>query len=397
MNKILFTLIPEKGHINPYIGVAQHLQNLGFDVAFYSPLDISTQLKKAGFTQFIGEFVTLNCHHNKGSQFAQNVSDQKWLRQWIKSLLIDSVPDTIQSMKQAVARFQPDIIISDPMLYATPIVAKQANLPWVTISNSLNPVLNTDINSELLETVKWLAPYRQELFQQFELDITNSGCDLLSPYLSIAFTDKRLVGIPHFNVKLVGPSLPTSHRGDEEDFPWHLLDKSKKCIYMSLGSQIYHQPEMFKKVFSALKNKNIQLIATVNELIDSPLLGEIPSNIILSHYTPQLQLLEKVDVMITHGGAKSVMEAIHFAVPMLISPICNDQFHQAYFINKTNIGIELDLNNCTLEQLEKALDRLINSNKIRESMQHISESYQVDGALNAANYIIEFLQEREDR
>ncbi len=48
MSRILFTTIPEKGHINPMIGPAVWLQRRGHHVRFHAGHDISSQLRAAG-------------------------------------------------------------------------------------------------------------------------------------------------------------------------------------------------------------------------------------------------------------------------------------------------------------------------------------------------------------
>jgi len=56
---------------------------------------------------------------------------------------------------------------------------------------------------------------------------------------------------------------------------------------------------------------------------------------------PEQQTLEEVDAMITHGGANSVREAVAAAVPLLVSPVCNDQPIQAYFARRRGVGVAL--------------------------------------------------------
>jgi len=388
----LFVVIPEKGHINPYIGVAQKLQYSGHEVAFYAANDISTQLKSAGINNFLGEYTKgppADC--NRGALFAKKIQDKKRLREWIKKLLVDDIPEQVDGLSKVVNEFQPTLIVTDPMVYQSAIVADQYKCKWVAISNSLNPVLNDGIESELLETVRILDHPRQALFAKYGLNISCRGCDMISPHLTIAFTTKEFIGCDVSGVELVGPSIPDGQRGDETDFNWDILCSDIPVIYMSLGSQIYYQPSMFKTVFEAVRNKPLQLVATVNELMNTDELGGIPENVILSYYTPQLELLPKIDAMITHGGANSVMEAIYHNVPMLITPICNDQFHQAYFIKKRGIGVELDLFSASSWQCWKVLERLMMPGTIRNEMDKVSASYQTNGAANAAKLIEKLL------
>jgi MGT family glycosyltransferase len=394
MKRILFIVIPEKGHINPYIGVAKYLKKIGFEIGFYSSNDISPQLNAAGLFNFLGERSPLSPSSlNKGEVFAKNVSDKSWLKNWIKELLIDNSPSGIQPIKLAIENFKPDIIVTDPMIYPAAIAAHQTETKWVAISNSLNLLLNGSIKSELLETVDWISSDRISLFEQHGLNLSFKGCDMLSPFMNIAFTTKEFIGYVPDQVHLVGPSLPEGNRGDETPFPWEKLDKNVPIIYMSLGSQIYHQPEMFEKIFKAVKNKPVQLIATANELISSFDPDSVPSNVILSYYTPQLELLPSVDLMITHGGANSVMEAISFGVPMIVTPICNDQFHQVHFIEKQKVGVYLDLLTATPYDCWKSINETLNSVVINKNIKRVTKSYQTDGAMNAANLVISLMNE----
>ena len=388
MTRILFVVIPEKGHINPYIGVAQKLRQLGSEVAFYAAHDISGQLGAAGLDGFLGEFTKgPPPDHNRGAFFAEKVRDKKWLQAWIQELLVDNVTQQLAGLNTIVKEYRPSLIVTDPMAYHAGIVAEQNKCKWVAISNSLNPVLNDEIESDLQATVRSLDKSRRALFAQYGLDICCHGCDMISPYLTIAFTTEEFVGYGTPGVELVGPSIPSGPRGDETIFDWSRISEELPVIYMSLGSQIYYQPVMFRTVFEAVRDKPVQLIATVNELMHTNALGEIPRNVALSHYTPQLQVLPKVAAMITHGGANSVMEAIYYNVPLLISPICNDQFHQAHFITKRRIGVDLNLQECSSEACWNALEKLIRPGTIRDNMHVVSMSYRIDGAANAARLI----------
>lgn len=388
MRRILFIVIPEKGHINPYIGVAQHLKKMGFTVGFYSPVDISPQLKAADLDCFVGDLIPpASRGADEAKVFSDKVADPKWLRGWIKSMLIDLVPGSVNSIRRAIHFFSPDIVVTDPMVYGAAISANIEKIPWVAISNSLNPVLDQNIQSELLQTVSWLAPLREDLFNQYEMTVEFSGCDMISPYLTIAFTTPELVGHCGLDVRLVGPSVPIGLRGDELEFSWTKISANVPILYMSLGSQIYYQPRMFQTVFDAVRDKPVQVVAAIHDMNEADIMSNIPQNVLLATYAPQLQVLKKASILITHGGANSVMEAIRLNVPMIISPICNDQFHQAHFIRERNIGLNLDLNATTPEKCWQAIDCLLNSKNIHENMLAIHESYQIDGASNAAKLV----------
>ena len=348
-NKILFALIPEKGHINPLIGVAQHLQAAGYELAFFAQTDISEQLNKAGLPQNVytgapstnsdKDFIT------RGKAFVEQLKNKPWLRNWIKTLLIDAVPLQLKLIEAAALHFQPALIVTDPMIYASAIAAHRLNIPWAGISSSLNPVTPSAWQCELTHTLDTLDAPRKALFQSYGLKPRFKVSDAISPWLNIVFSTEayisRELSENDFSF-YAGHSFPLHSRGDETDFPFHRLIPGTKKVYMSLGSQIYYHPHLFSAIAQALLEKDIQLIFSLNELLSTPFAQQLPDNVIAVAYAPQLQLLKQVDLMVTHGGANSVMESLAHGVPVALLPICNDQFLQAKFVTRAGAGIVLD-------------------------------------------------------
>lgn len=376
MKHILFIVIPEKGHINPCIGVAQHLQAMGHKIAFYASSDISEQLLRAGFDNFLG--LKESNDSNRGIEFTQLIQNPDWLRNWIKAILIDSAESSIPALREHIKKF--DLVVTDPMIYSAVIASQLEGKPWVALSNSLNPVLNSKIQSELLDTISWLADDRDYLFNKHDLVLEFSGCDVLSPHLTIAFTTPELSKFDDSGVQQVGPSIPRELRGDEISFDWGWLNPELPLVYASFGSQIYHQPELFKRIMEAVEGKAVQVLAAVHDLK----LEQVPQNVQLCGYTPQLEVLKRAQVLITHGGANSVMEAMATNTPVLINPICNDQFHQVWFVENAGCGRRIDLENQTPGEIWETLEWAF-----KADISHVSNSYQKDGAFNAAQLIQE--------
>lgn len=388
MKRILFFTIPEKGHVNPMIGPAVWLQRLGHVVRFHAAHEISAQLQAAGLQALeIETPAAPPPDANRGAFFAEKVRDAAWLREWILRLLVEEAPAQLPALEAAIQSFQPDLIVTDPMIYPAAIAAHRAGIPWVALSNSLNPVLDDRITSDLLETVQALSPARKALFTAYGINMEFRGCDMLSPHLTIAFTTHAFIGKSVPGVEMVGPSLPPAQRGDETDFPWKLLATDRPKIFMSFGSQIYHQPDLFQKVIQATADMHVQLILSVNDLLGTPLLSDLPPHVLACRYAPQLKLLPHVQAFITHGGANSVMEALHFGVPLLISPVCNDQFHQAHFIRQSGVGLELNLESATVAEVRQNLLQLLHDPSLQTHVQRVAESYAVDGARQAADLI----------
>jgi zeaxanthin glucosyltransferase len=375
---IVLALIPEKGHVNPYIGPAQVLAARGHKVTVIAPGDISGQIGAAGL-DFAPDLIppTPGARPTHGAELVELIQDPPRLAAWIEQLLLTDIPPQVETLRQCFRRLVADIVVIDPLYYPAAIAAHAESLPWASVSNSLNPILPPDLDSALLQTTGNLAQRRAEIFAAYGSAPSFMGADVLSPYLTIAFTTEALCG-PVANVELVGPSFPLHKRGDEVSM--QPLPKDKPIIYASFGSQIYHWPEIFAK----LQRLHVHLVLSVGELFYQI---EPSDNCHVYRYAPQQAILEQADVFITHGGANSFMEAIAAGVPMLLSPMCNDQFHQAYFAERSGIGLVTDLRTISDTELAAAVETLRSDGPHRAAIKKLAQSYAVNGAVRAAELI----------
>jgi UDP:flavonoid glycosyltransferase YjiC (YdhE family) len=388
MKRILFISIPEKGHLNPMIGPGVYLRDRGHTVAFFASRDVSAQLRAAGLDSVPEMLAQLPpAAENRGDVFARKVRTRDWLRGWIKQLLVEQAEEQIEPLRKVIRNFQPDVVVVDPMIYAAIIAAHEEELPWVALSNSLNPVLDESVHSELIDTLSWLAPERARFFNRHGLNQRFSGCDAISPWLTVAFATEEFIGRAASGIRMVGPSFPPGSRGDEAQFQWNRLRNDVPKVYLSFGSQLYHQPGLFRRVIEATGGLGVQLVIAAQQLYDSPDLGALPEHVLACGYAPQLSLLPRVNVFVTHGGANSVMEALRFGVPLLVSPVCNDQFHQAHYVRQSGVGMVLDLQRAGVTECRAALEKLLNDTEIKAQMKRVSASYQRDGAAEAASLI----------
>jgi len=379
---VLFVTLPERGHLHPMLGPAAEIARRGHRVAFHAARDISRTLAAIGFEQLRAQEVPPPAESNRGAALAALVRDAPRLRAWIKALLLDGVPAAVERLARVVDELQPSVIVADPMAYEAPIVAARAGIRWAALSSSLNPVVPDAMESELIATNAWLAADRDALFARHGLSARFRVCDCLSPDLTLAFTTEALVGAPPEGVVLAGPSRSRGPRGDELDFPWNRLDPARPLVYLSLGSQVFHQPRIFATVIEAARGEPYTLVISAGDLAASIAAPDV----IALPYVPQLALLPRAAAMITHGGANSVMEALSFGVPLLVTPICNDQPHNAHFVEQSGAGIRLDLEHASASACRAALRALIEAGPQREAAARVATSYAArDGAVIAAD------------
>lgn len=117
---------------------------------------------------------------------------------------------------------------------------------------------------------------------------------------------------------------------NEAPFPWERLDLTRKLLFCSLGTLLYlplkRQRTLLQAMIDAAAGRpEWQLVmATGSYVLPDELTVRDPSAIVLER-VPQLRILERAGLMITHAGVNSVHECVYFGVPMVALPIAFDQ------------------------------------------------------------------------
>ena len=119
---------------------------------------------------------------------------------------------------------------------------------------------------------------------------------------------------------------------------YELLDKATSIIYVSLGTQQKKTDKsvvlFIRKITEAagVLDKCSFIIANAAESLRNKFQYQHP-NVYFFDSLPQLAVLEKAAVFITHGGLNSIKESIHAGVPMLLYPI-NKKYDQISNVEK---------------------------------------------------------------
>ena len=162
--------------------------------------------------------------------------------------------------------------------------------------------------------------------------------------------------------------------------------KIKKLIYISLGTIFNKEFDFYFKCIEAFKDsKDYQIIMSVGKAVDIKQFGDVPKNISIYNYVPQVQLLADVDIFITHGGLNSTQERLLAGIPLIVIPQNYDQFDNAKRVVQLEAGISLDKNKIEVDVLKKAVNDIVsNFGKYKNGVAKIAKSFK-DSADNRKN------------
>lgn len=155
---------------------------------------------------------------------------------------------------------------------------------------------------------------------------------------------------------------------------------------------LYAQPlDFFKKCFTAFANSPYQVIMSVGKSTNINDLKPIPPNFIVKNYVPQLKVLERTDVYISHAGMNSISESMFYNVPMLLLPKTIEQQINARRMDELGAGIDMKSTDANPEQLRNLTEKLLNTPTFKEQTKKISQSFKETGGVQPAVAAVEKL------
>jgi MGT family glycosyltransferase len=133
---------------------------------------------------------------------------------------------------------------------------------------------------------------------------------------------------------------------DPDTMAWLARPDQRPLVVVSLGTFLSARADVLARITAALRRVDVRVAMAIGQT-DRAALGEIPSDWLVRPSLPQVTLLERASVLVTHGGNNSVTEALTFGVPMLVMPLSTDQFDGAASVERNLAGIALDPNNAS--------------------------------------------------
>ncbi|MRD38192.1 glycosyl transferase [Bacillus thuringiensis] len=386
MSKVIVINFPAEGHINPTIGVVKELVNRGEEIIYYCEEEYRFKLQNADvkFRNYGGMLEEINLKNRMKDMFNPLQMVYRFLRTTEKA---------IPFLLESINREKFDYMIYDQHFILGRILAEILTIPTVAscttfamtkeILEDMKEKFNEiDVNSTLYKECNTIMNrisdrYNvkihslEELFH-YESDIT------------LVFTSRYFQ--PHsdsFNdhVKFIGPSIIP--RNEEMKFPLYKLE-GKAVIYISMGTELNEQLELYKKCVQAFKDFNGIVVISVGKEINLMELSNTPSHFIICPYVPQLEILKYADVFITHGGMNSVSEGLYHNTPLVILPITNDQPFVAKRAEELNAGIVLNHKSVTVAELKEAVNTLLNNSSYKEASAVIGRSLRESGGYKRA-------------
>jgi len=343
---------PAIGHLNPTLKIARTLQKSGHQLFYLGLSDLERKISSQGF-----EFLAISDEINNMDQLLKRGFFRGFFQLWPRIMAI-------------LKKIKPDLLVVDEILREIAVQAQKIGFPGVLVSTKLQEVpISFGGNNEA----------------------ANSIADL--PVLVLC---PREFDSPDGPMKKNRYSVEASidlERRELYPFPWEKLDDSKPIIYCSFGSnpdQYDLCQKIMVEVIEAIERMpEWQLVLASGGCLDSMIYNRVNRNIIVVDWVPQLEMLKKASIMITHGGLGTIKECIFLGVPMIVLPMKWDQPTNAVRVAYHGLGLQGDPNLITSRQINSFIDILENDESLRSRVASMSKIFKEAEDLGGAVKIIE--------
>jgi MGT family glycosyltransferase len=298
---------------------------------------------------------------------------------------------------------QPDYILFDAMTVWGWQIATALDVPSVSSSATfafspqvmfaIQPRVMMTVLSTMFGGMKYVGPYSQiakQIKAQHGVKSPPIGQALANPgTLNIIYTTKELQPAANTfkdNFLFIGPSIAL--RNDSAEFP---LDEliGEQVIYISLGTVFNKSLDFYRECIKAFAVSPYKVVMSVGKSTNIANLGTLPPNFIVRNYVPQLDVLQRSDLFITHAGMGSVHEGLYYGVPMILVPQIFEQEIVASQITKAGAGVVLSKSKGSHDKILSMAETILKNSKYRSASQQLGTALkQADGTSHAADAIL---------
>jgi zeaxanthin glucosyltransferase len=413
--KIGFVSLPIVGHLNPMTALARRLQSRGHEVLFIGVPDVESFARSAGL-----RFMTYCENEYPAGSIARLYAPVSRLRgldvaRWsVREMWCDLFSAGAKHLPRKIAQTGVEALVIDTIHTFLELVPMSLGMPYVHVWN----VLQSDLSGTSPPCFfSWPHEDTPEARARNRDGVKTIG-EIFSPIvpLAMAYADKmglyidwsdrratfsKLAVIAQTPKEFDFPGIPWPaqfhYAGPFHDncgrqpiaFPWKKLN-GDPLVYASLGTLVNGLQNAYKSVLRAAEQlPEIQVVLSVGQNVEPECLGTIPANVVVVRTAPQIELLKRAALCITHAGLNTALESLGQGVPMVAIPIGYDQPGVAARIAHHGVGEFVEIEDLTVERVRGLIEKVTNSPGYREKARWFQKAIAQTRGLDLAAEVIE--------
>lgn len=407
------------GHLNPMTTLGRELQRRGHEVLVLSFPESAPRIAKAGLDfRSIGSDVFPEGEWERRTRVLSGLAGlaaSRFTIDWIRDMT-----SVMQGELLAVlTALKPEGLVMDQVCLGAECSASDAGVPLVVACNALPVHLQPDMPMHT-ETWAWnpgrLSQWRNRLVHFFFLQVAASA---LRPVAAWSRQRGRSWN-PRQHLNEIPPSLahvvqlpacldfPRRHAPAHfhhtgpwhepqafvtDGFDWDWLG-GDRLIYASLGTLQNGQERLYQTIVDACEGLPEKVVLAMGRE-DGWRPEQVPRNLRVLGYAPQLALLKRASMVLTHAGLNTTLESLSQGLPIAAMPIANEQPGIASRIRHVGVGDFIHSRKVHRDNLRALIQRVRDTESYREKARRCAEEIaRVDGLRRAAVIVEQAFRER---
>lgn len=412
--RVAFVSVSVPGHAYPMTVIARKFMSRGHDVVFISLPDAEPFVRPSqlAFVPYCEKEYPPGSTHNTLSHLSK-LQGQEAVA-FTQGAVANLLEAAFRDLPQTLRRTGSSAVVLDKLQTPLGLVPMHLDMPYVHVSNSLHRDFSghTPIN-----TFDWPHDTKPETLARNKEGVRQC-LRLMEPTLFVVSEYAKKMGLDvDWNDPLVGISkhawltqtpkefdFPSSHwppqfhhtgpfhdglGRSEPEFPWQRLT-GEPLIYASMGTLQNGLESVFSTIAEAVGTRpGIQLVLSIGPVVDPKEVKFLPASAIVVNHAPQLGLLKRSALCITHAGLNTTLESLAQGVPLVAIPVTNDQPGVAARIAHTKTGAFVPLRELTAPRLSALIDEVLNNPEYRRNAQRIGQAISATNGLERATDLLE--------
>lgn len=399
--RLLLAATPVEGHTNPLLAIVRMARARGHEVLFATVDHLAPTVEAAGARRIPMAPGADNDLRRLEQVFPERASLPPGPAQFrfdMEHLFIDPMPAQAETLRDAIARHAPDVIIVDsaflgviPLLLdrlgkRPPIVACGITIltlerpDGATFGLGLPP---TDDEAERVRYRDMAAEIDAGLATPIRAHLDSKLAAAGLPGLPFPFFPS-LVLLPDAylqptarsfeygfdlpaNLHFVGP-LPPPPRDHARPDWWDELDGPRRVVLVTQGTVANSDfSELIEPAIAALADRDdLLVVVTTGNRPVTDVRGPLPANVRIETFLDFHALLPRVDVLVTNGGYGTVCLALQAGIPIVAVGRTEDKAEVGARVAWTGVGIELPTQKPTASELRDAIGRASDEQHFRD-------------------------------
>jgi MGT family glycosyltransferase len=401
MARYLFCPAPYIGETYPTVPVALALRALGHEVAYLTSPAIARELAAEGLRSFTSPAGVYGEEMPSGDETAP--------------ALFAALPAQVAVLGRALDDFRAGVVVDGTFPFAPRLCAELRGIPHASIAAGAVPIPTEDPlfphgpgtpppTDELGRSLARLARIVEQERRRSDVDAWDAARERLD--LPADGTHPCRAAASRSLVLLATSAAFEYRRSDLPPQYWFVgplvwqtglaevpprvaaLRREETVVFVSHCSFFNREARIPKLAIEALRGEPVRVLATVIRDFDPGEFGPLPPNVILERFVPLSRILDKLSLLVSHGGAGAVHAALSRGIPMVLLPLGADHFEVAARATWAGAAVTLHPRTCTPAELRAAIHAVLHDARYRESAQRIAASYsRFDGPDQAASLL----------